>query len=1053
MKKLVFLAVMVAASSYAADLYVDADNGDDANAGSDWGKAKKSIQAAIDASSAGDLILVNDGRYEPIFTSNKRIEIRSVNGPEATVIDGSLQWARGTTNRCATLGSYPTETNSVLSGFRLTNGITELYGGGSYAGTLKSCVLSGNTVTYYGGGSYGGALNDCVLSGNRAGAGGGSWGGILNRCILSGNTANQGGGSYAGTLNNCVLSGNTAANNGGGAHGGPMDGGSLNSCVLVGNKADYYGGGANEALLNNCVVWGNSAGWGHPAACNSSCQHCCLDEVVAGIGNISADPRFADPENGDYRLLSDSPCIDAGWTPWREDPGADLDGNPRWMGAQIDIGAYEYQQGSAPSSEPREPATWYVDAGNGSDSESGASPARAKKSIQAAVRISRDGDVILVAPGTYGPVATMDLRVRIASSDGPETTVIDGGGAIRCATLGTTANSVLEGFRLQNGSAYYGGGSFFGTLTNCVLSGNAAGRHGGGASHGTLNNCVLRGNTATENGGSGGGSYYGTLNNCLLSENAAVYGGGSYFEMLNNCTVARNRATAQGGGASKPVSLRNSIVWGNSSPDAADVFDRTTATYCCIPDQVPENGNIRDDPLFAAAENGDYRLRAGSPCIDAGRNYFAFGDTDLAGNPRIVGGRVDIGAYEGGVVGYDVTLDRQGGSGGTARVFATPGDAMPAIVVPTRGGYAFDGYYTETDGGGTPYYAADGASAREWDKEEATTLYAKWTAAPSPTLRWKYAKNANGWFCAQVAMPWYPGYSAELSNMRLLFADRFDEQGQITSYLVDPATVAAPLGSTETYRDVEYRAAPVDLSSFAGLAEGERAVFGVSDETMDSTLASVPKAERKICLRVVNRQITTVETLDDTIAWLVWEVGGRTNFLPLAAGWTPAQTMAATDAQYSAAPGGSAGTMAAGTAAAIRHSAVSLRHSVLPSPLSATELNLSESFGLPPAAVAKAKVTCRISTTEIGSDGSVTGTFDIAAKDAVRIVAESGEISDGVAFTVLGAASLAGPFAPLDPAACGVELLSRKAPYAFRVKAPGDNAFFKVLLAAEERYE
>jgi hypothetical protein len=34
-----------------------------------------------------------------------------------------------------------------------------------------------------------------------------------------------------------------------------------------------------------------------------------------------------------------------------------------------------------------------------------------------------------------------------------------------------------------------------------------------------------------------------------------------------------------------------------------------------------------------------------------------------------------------------------------------------------------------------------------------------------------------------------------------------------------------------------------------------------------------------------------------------------------------------------------------------------------------------------------------------------------------------------------------------------VELLSRKPPYAFRVKAPGDNAFFKVRLEAEDVFE
>ena len=77
---------------------------------------------------------------------------------------------------------------------------------------------------------------------------------------------------------------------------------------------------------------------------------------------------------------------------------------------------------------------------------------------------------------------------------------------------------------------------------------------------------------------------------------------------------------------------------------------------------------------------------------------------------------------------YAVTLDRQNGTGGSASATATYGSAMPAITVPTRTGYAFGGYYTAANGGGTQYYTAAGASARNWDKTAATTLYAKWAA-------------------------------------------------------------------------------------------------------------------------------------------------------------------------------------------------------------------------------------------------------------------------------------------------------------------------------------
>ncbi|MBQ7977441.1 MAG: InlB B-repeat-containing protein [Clostridia bacterium] len=87
-----------------------------------------------------------------------------------------------------------------------------------------------------------------------------------------------------------------------------------------------------------------------------------------------------------------------------------------------------------------------------------------------------------------------------------------------------------------------------------------------------------------------------------------------------------------------------------------------------------------------------------------------------------------------------VTLNKQSGSGGTSSVSCSGGSAMPSITIPTRTGYTFGGYYTSTNGGGTQYYTATGASARSYPSSGGpTVLYAKWTGN---TYYVKY--NANG---------------------------------------------------------------------------------------------------------------------------------------------------------------------------------------------------------------------------------------------------------------------------------------------------------------------
>ena len=75
---------------------------------------------------------------------------------------------------------------------------------------------------------------------------------------------------------------------------------------------------------------------------------------------------------------------------------------------------------------------------------------------------------------------------------------------------------------------------------------------------------------------------------------------------------------------------------------------------------------------------------------------------------------------------YDISLDKQGGTGGPDSLTVTYGDRMPDIAPPTRPYYQFMGYYASTNGNGTQYYSASGESAATCNFTRNTTLYAHW---------------------------------------------------------------------------------------------------------------------------------------------------------------------------------------------------------------------------------------------------------------------------------------------------------------------------------------
>jgi hypothetical protein len=276
--------------------------------------------------------------------------------------------------------------------------------------------------------------------------------------------------------------------------------------------------------------------------------------------------------------------------------------------------------------------------------------ATAATNIQDAANAAGSGDEIVVTNGTYTPV-TVNTPLLVQSVNGPGGTVIDGGGAAPCVYL--TNNAVLVGFTLTNGSGGVYCEDASAVVSNCVLTGNSS-DVGGGAYGGTLNNCTLTGNSAISIlyfGGYGGGAYGSTLNNCTLTGNSAslgvksdfTSGGGAAYCMLNNCTLTGDSAVY--GGGAYDCTLNNCIDYYNG-PYGGNYDASSTLNYCCTTPLPSGIGNITNAPLFVDYAGGNVRLQSNSPCINSGNNAYVVGSTDLDGNPRIVGGTVDIGAYE-----------------------------------------------------------------------------------------------------------------------------------------------------------------------------------------------------------------------------------------------------------------------------------------------------------------------------------------------------------------------------------------------------------------------
>ncbi len=349
-----------------------------------------------------------------------------------------------------------------------------------------------------------------------------------------------------------------------------------------------------------------------------------------------------------------------------------------------------------------------------------------KATIQGAIDSSKNGDTVLVSPGTYyenicfrGKNIVLTSRyAESADSTFIRSTILNGStpassdtGSVVRITDGEDSTAVLQGFTITGGSGtnwtdehgagvYREGGGVLvahssPTIQFNLIVGNVVAKNpkvtsagGGGIRAGDGNPSILSNVIANNTGRYGAGvvlNYTGALvRNTILTGNSGGqdYGGGALWinangpatKLIENTTIAGNATIAvyvyQGS-----TTFRNDILWGTSSTSSVQLGVRSgtqSVSYCDVQGGWSGVGNIQSDPLFIDA---GFHLPLSSPCVDAGDTSLASEDREDLSSPgsalwpSMGGRRNDMGAY------------------GGSRSIPLPAASIPTGVTPSRSAF------------------------------------------------------------------------------------------------------------------------------------------------------------------------------------------------------------------------------------------------------------------------------------------------------------------------------------------------------------------------------
>lgn len=147
-------------------------------------------------------------------------------------------------------------------------------------------------------------------------------------------------------------------------------------------------------------------------------------------------------------------------------------------------------------------------------------------------------------------------------------------------------------------------------------------------------------------GGSGGGIMLqgGTARGCVAYNNMAFRGAGLCIRSgkAMNCTLQHNA------NRKNDVSISNLAEWPDSGalPGVTNTIGNPDAEAANFTAPSSFVGLPADAAQLASLADADWSLAPGSPFIDAGTGIEGSETTDMAGNPRVMGSSIDVGAYE-----------------------------------------------------------------------------------------------------------------------------------------------------------------------------------------------------------------------------------------------------------------------------------------------------------------------------------------------------------------------------------------------------------------------